>query len=139
MKFPDSLLILKFVRWMKLLLMCSGSLVYSSVANLEEIVGKIWWKNTLPCEAFLVNINFERINTCYKNINSKMSFKIFKWFIIHLVLPEVKLEVVDKKRILDIALNTQLRLLVWNLTNLVYHLDYQIIRFLFGLNSYKAW
>lgn len=54
----------------------------------------------------MVNINFERINTCYKNINS-----------------EVKLEVVDKKRILDIALNTQLRLLVWNLTNLVYHLD----------------
>ena len=34
-KLPDSLLMLKLVRWMKLLLIASGSVVYSSVANLK--------------------------------------------------------------------------------------------------------
>ena len=34
-KLPDSLLMLKLVRWMKLLLIAPGSVVYSSVANLK--------------------------------------------------------------------------------------------------------
>ena len=60
----------------------------------------------LPCEPFFVDIDSERVDTCDEDIDA-----------------EIKLELVDEEGVLDVALDTQLRLLVGDVGELVDHPD----------------